>query len=221
MKSEKLSLSNTPSVPTVFLKYKRKANISPNGQWIAYTTLPEGISGFNSLYVQPFNAADTSVFLYSQTSAAEPRWKIQGGDTLIYFATDGGDNTNENPFFKGKTAAVSFSKKNFGEEILLFNGSYHGGVSDDGSLAVTRAKLLRAHIGGNDTVWYHGEQACNVSLAPDSTKRVLFLDFGGKTGREFVSKNYTPHEYILIADSTGKLVQAIPAPDGYTFDHTE
>src|SRR5574344_2637111 len=31
-------------------------------------------------YVQPFNAADTSVFLYSQTSAAEPRWKIQGGD---------------------------------------------------------------------------------------------------------------------------------------------
>ncbi|PBC67754.1 uncharacterized protein (TIGR02171 family) [Fibrobacter sp. UWS1] len=196
-------------------------NISPNGQWIAYTTLPEGISGFKSLYVQPFNAADTSVFLYSQTSAAEPRWKIQGGDTLIYFATDGGDNTNENPFFKGKTAAVSFSKKNFGEEILLFNGSYHGGVSDDGSLAVTRAKLLRAHIGGNDTVWYHGKQACNVSLAPDSTKRVLFLDFGGKTGREFVSKNYTPHEYILIADSTGKLVQAIPAPDGYTFDHTE
>ncbi|PWL03727.1 uncharacterized protein (TIGR02171 family) [Hallerella porci] len=195
--------------------------ISPNGKWIAMTSKPEGISGFDTLSVQPFNAADSTHFLYNESSAAEPRWRISHGDTLIYFGTDGGDNSSDGKFFGEKTLAVSFQNQKFGAEREIFAGSYHGGISDDENLAVSGSKLLRARVRGKDTVWYHGEQACNVSLSPDSTKRVLFLDFGSKTGREFVGKNYAPHEFILIADSSGKLIQAILAPDGYTFDHTE
>ena len=70
-------------------------------------------------------------------------------------------------------------------------------------------------------MWYNGEQACNASLANDGSKRVAFLDFGGKTGAEFVGKSYRTHERLLIADSTGKLIKTIPAPEGFTFDHTE
>ena len=94
---------------------------------------------------------------------------------------------------------------------------------------MTGARLLRAHVaspggtlaGGYDTVWYNGEQACNVSLAHDGTKRVAFLDFGGKTGAKFVGKSYATHERLLIADSMGRLIKSIAAPDGYAFDHSE
>ena len=98
-------------------------------------------------------------------------------------------------------------------------------------MAVTGARLLRARVAppksrnvmmdGRDTLWYGGEQACNVSLAKDGSKRVAFLDFGGETGHKFVGKKYGVHERILIADSTGKLVHSVKAPSGYTFDHVE
>lgn len=109
------------------------------------------------------------------------------------------------------------------------DGSFHGGISKDGSLAVTGASLLRARMvnkgddlnNSMDTLWYNGEQACNVSLAQDGSKRTAFLDFGGKTGRAYVGKKYGTHQFLLIADSTGTLTQYAAAPAGYTFDHTE
>ena len=195
--------------------------ISPDGQWIAYTTKPEGISGFDTLFIQPFNAADTSYHKYTKASAAEPRWHVVGFDTNLVFGTSGGDNTSDGSFFSENTYRISFSQKKFGDKVELFGGSYHGGVSKDESFAVTGSKLLRVHTGDKDTVWYNGEQACNASLAQDSTKRTLFLDFGSETGRKFAGENYAAHERILIVDSLGKLIQAIPAPEGYAFDHTE
>ena len=59
------------------------------------------------------------------------------------------------------------------------------------------------------------------SLSKDGSKRTLFLDFGGKDGQKFAKTDYGVHERILVMDSTGKLIQAIPAPKGYSFDHTE
>jgi uncharacterized protein (TIGR02171 family) len=58
-------------------------------------------------------------------------------------------------------------------------------------------------------------------LAKDGTNRTLFLDFAGSAGREFVGANYGVHERMLVMDGTGTLVQSIPAPAGYTLDHTE
>ena len=92
------------------------------------------------------------------------------------------------------------------------------------------ARLLRARIAkssstvldeATDTVWYNGEQACNVSLAHDGSKRVAFLDFGGNTGRKFTNENYSTHQRLLVADSMGKLINSIKAASGYTFDHSE
>ena len=109
----------------------------------------------------------------------------------------------------------------FGTPIKLFDGSYHGGISEDESLAVTGSKVLRARVHKKEKTWYNKEQACNVSLAKDYSKRTAFLDFGGEIGAAFVGETYRVHEYLFIADSSGNLVQSVRAPSGFVFDHSE
>jgi uncharacterized protein (TIGR02171 family) len=196
--------------------------ISPNGKWIAYCTGFEGISGKSTVYVQSLEEKTSVPIELNADNAVVPRWKIlETGDTTIVFVTDAGNNKDEATFRSASTWQVTFASGKFGVPQKLFNGAYHGGISEDNSLAVTGARLLRAHVDGRDTVWYNGEQACNVSLAMDRSKRTAFLDFSGKTGKDFVGSNYSTHQRILIADSTGALIQSIQAPSGYTFDHTE
>ena len=164
-------------------------------------------------------------------NAAIPRWRVlENGDTAIVYVTSAENNRDETAFWALSTWQVVFKDGAFGEPEKLFDGAFHGGISEDETLAVTGARLLRARVAEKgstvmssavDTVWYNGEQACNASLSKDGTKRTLFLDFGGKTGREFVGEDYDTHERLLIVDSTGKLIQSVAAPAGYTFDHSE
>jgi uncharacterized protein (TIGR02171 family) len=140
---------------------------------------------------------------------------------VIVYVTDAGSNKEESAFKSASTWQVPFANGKFGKPQKLFDGAYHGGISADNALAVTGAKLLRARVSGRDTVWYGGEQACNTSLAKDRSKRTLFLDFGGKTGREYAGVNYGTHERLLVVDSVGNLVQTLAAPAGYSFDHSE
>lgn len=72
------------------------------------------------------------------------------------------------------TWQVPFASGKFGKPIKLFDGSFHGGISED------------------------------ESLAKDYSKRTAFLDFGGGTGKSFVGKKYGVHEYLLVADSSYK-----------------
>jgi uncharacterized protein (TIGR02171 family) len=164
-------------------------------------------------------------------NAAIPRWRVLVNvDTVIVDVSDAGINKDNSTFKETSTWEVPFANGKFGTPQKLFDGAYHGGISEDNTLAVTGARLLRARIAKSgstitkkaiDTVWYNNEQACNVSLVQDNSKRTSFLDFGGKTGRKFANENYSTHQRILIADSTGKLIQTIKAPSGYTFDHSE
>ncbi len=197
--------------------------ISPDGNWIAFSTVYEGISGTSSVYVQRLDAEDASeVIKLNVKSAAIPRWHIlESGDTAIVYVTDAGNNKEESAFKAASTWQVTFANGKFGTPQKLFDGTYHGGISEDEKIAVSGARLLRARISGKDKIWYNKEQACNVSLAQDGSKRVAFLDFGGETGKKFVGSKYATHQRILIADSTGKLIQTIRAPEGYTFDHSE
>ncbi|MBP5247251.1 MAG: TIGR02171 family protein [Fibrobacter sp.] len=196
-------------------------DISPDGKWVAFCTKTEGVSGTSKLYVQSLENPSKPILLDVE-SAAIPRWKVfDNGDTVIVYVTDAGNNKDDASFKKTSTWQVSFANGNFGTPEKLFAGAYHGGLSDDKSLAVSGARILRARLKGKDTVWYAGEQACNVSLAMDGSKRTAFLDFGGETGQNFVGSSYSTHQRILIADSTGKLLQSVKAPSGFTFDHSE
>ena len=194
--------------------------ISPDGKRVAFCTRPEGISGRSDLYVRDLDAKGSNLVKLDAESAAIPRWRVVGADTQIVYVTGAGNNSDAAEWKRGSTWAVPFSGGQFGTPEKLFDGTYNGGVSADGRLAVSGARLLRANSDGKESVWYSGEQACNASLS-DTTKRTLFLDFGGETGKSFAGKGYDAHEMLLIADSTGKLSEMVPSPAGYAFDHTE
>ena len=196
--------------------------ISPNGKFVAFSTKPEGIQGESKLYVRELSENSSTPIELQVKSAAIPRWRIlENGDTAIVYVTDAGNNSEESSWLAQSTWQVTFANDKFGTPQKLFDGTFHGGIAQDNSLSVTGAKRLRVRYGQKNDIWYSQEQACNVSLAQDGSKRTAFLDFGGKTGQEFVGSHYATHERILIADSTGKLIQSIVAPNGYTFDHTE
>ena len=200
--------------------------ISPDGRLVAFCTGLEGLSGESSVYVRDLNANGSNLVKLDVESAAIPRWRVlENGDTVIVYVTSAENNENEATFKKNSTWQVKFSNGKFGTPEKLFDGAYHGGVSVDNRLAVTGARLLRTRVDGKDAVWYKNgdkaEQACNVALSKDDSKRTLFLDFGGKTGQSFVGKKYRTHERLLIADSTGKLIQSVSAPSNFLFDHSE
>lgn len=205
-------------------------DISPDGKRVAFCTGQEGVAGKSAVYVRDLNADGTNLVKLDVKTAAIPRWRVlENGDTAIVYVTDAGNNKEKTDFFSQATYQVVFSGGKFGKPTKLFDGAYHGGISDDEMLSVTGARLLRARMASKgstvkskavDSVWYGGEQACNASLNKTS-KRTLFLDFAGTTGSKFVGSKYRVHERLFIANSDGKLVSSIGSPSGYTFDHSE
>ena len=196
--------------------------ISPDGMKVAFCTGLEGIDGASSVYVRNLDASGGGLVKLDVKNAAIPRWYVnENGDTSIVYVDNAGDNSEDAEFFAHATWMVPFSNGKFGKPKKVLDGAYHSGFEEGGSLAVSGARKLRVHANGKDEIWYNGEQACNASLSKDGLKQVLFLDFGGSTGRKFASEKYGVHERLLVADSSGKLIRAIPAPKGYSFDHSE
>lgn len=195
-------------------------DISPDGKKVAFCTGIEGVSSLSNVYVRNLDSIGSNLVKLNVESAAIPRWKVlENGDTAITYVSNPGNNKDNATFKNYSTWQVIFANGKFGKPQKLFDGAYHGGISN--GLAVSGARLLRARVHNKDTIWYNNEQACNVSLSKDNSKRTAFLDFGGKTGQTFVGKKYSTHQYILIADSTGNLTHYVQAPTGYTFDHSE
>ena len=196
--------------------------ISPDGMKVAFCTGIEGVNGESSVYVRNLDVNGSELVKLDVKNAAIPRWHVDSnGDTSIVYVDGAGDNSDDAEFFAHATWMVPFSNGKFGKPKKVLNGAYHSGFEKGGNLAVSGARKLRVHANGKDEIWYNGEQACNASLSKDGLKQVLFLDFGGSTGRKFASEKYGVHERLLVADSSGKLIRAIPAPKGYSFDHSE
>ena len=206
-------------------------DISPDGKWVAFCTGVEGIHSISRLFVRSLESDTAKPIELDFPTASIPRWRVlDSGDTVIVFVTGADNNEDVYTFIELTTWQVRFSNGTFGTPELLLMGNFHGGISDDNHLAVTGSTLLRARYADFqsdifnifvDTVWYNREQACNVSLSKDGTKRTAFLDFGGKTGREFAGVRYRTHERLLIANAKGELIESIGSPAGYSFDHTE
>ena len=195
--------------------------ISPDGNKVAFSTGFEGVSGKSSVYVRNLDASGSGLVRLEVENAAIPRWRVlKNGDTAIVYVTYAGDNKAE-AWSGASTWQVPFSNGAFGSPKKLFDGAFHGGVSLDGTLAMTGSKELKANKNGTVEIWYGGEQACNVSLGMDSLKQTLFLDFAGSAGQSFVGHSYVTHEVALVADSMGQLVNYVEAPEGFTFDHAE
>lgn len=196
-------------------------DISPDGNKVAFCTGLEGVSGKSAVYVRNLDASGSGLVRLDVENAAIPRWRVlENGDTVIVYVTYAGNN-DESAWNSASTWQVPFSKGAFGKPVKIMDGAFHGGVSLDGSFAVTGSKKLKVYRSGSVETWYDDEQACNVSLSGDSLRQTLFLDFGGSKGKSFVGHDYTTHGVVLVADSAGNLVNYMDAPDGFTFDHTE
>lgn len=196
--------------------------ISPDGKKVAFCTKLEGVDGNSALYVRNLDEKGSGLVKLDVASAAIPRWRVlENGDTVITYVTNAGNNQNEATWKNYSTWQVPFTEGKFGSPQKILDGSFHGGLSKDGRLAVTGARMLRARVDSKDSLWYNGEQACNVSMAQDGSKRTLFLDFGSKTGSSYVGGKYRVHQNLFVADSTGALIQYVTAPAGYVFDHSE
>ncbi|MCQ2054876.1 MAG: TIGR02171 family protein [Fibrobacter sp.] len=200
-------------------------DISPDGNFVAFSTGLESARGQSDVYVCRLDSACSGKVRLPVESAAIPRFRVlESGDTVLVYVSNGADNKNSQEWMSYSTWQVPFAGGHFGTPQKLFNGSFNGGVTDD--FAVTGFKLLRVAkrnaSGDMDyDVWYNGEQACNVSLSNNGSGRTLFLDFGGSTGRNFVGKKYRAHEQILVLDANGKLVDAVASPANFSFDHSE
>lgn len=197
-------------------------DISPNGKYVAFCTGLEGVRGKSEVYVRELIYPPRRLIKLDVDNAAIPRWRVlDNGDTAIVYVSDAGNNKDSDDFKKKSTWQVVFKREKFGEPQKLFDGAYHGGVSDDNKFAVTGARLLRARVNGKDTVWYNGRQACNASLSHDGCKRTVFLDFGADKDSSLTGDSYGTHERLLVVDSTGKLIVSVKAPENFAFDHTE
>lgn len=237
----KLAFRNDVTGNLAYVDYEKNANmvveikdslevyhpdISPDGNFVAFCTKVEGVSGVSELYVRKLDSLGTGLVKLQVPSAAIPRFRVlDSGDTVIVYVTDAGDNKDYAAWKQKSTWQVSFANGQFGVPQKLFDGSYNGGVSKNNAFAVSGSTLLRSAVlqGPNmsEAVWYNGEQACNVSLSKDGSGRTLFLDFGAQTGMQFAGHSYGVHQELLVMNSAGALVQAIDAPTAYSFDHTE
>lgn len=202
-------------------------DISPDGKRVAFCTGREGGIESSSVYVRNLDEKGSGLVRLDVPNAAIPRWQITAdGDTSIVYVTSTNINSEASEWIQQSTWRVSFANGNFGTPQKLFDGTFNGGVADDNRFAVSGANLLRTVKMGESglaehTIWYNGEQACNVSLASDGSNRVLFLDFASMTGMSFVGAPYGMHQRMFIADSNGNLIGAVSAPPGSSFDHTE
>ena len=236
----KLVFRNDVSGKLAFIDYTRNASraieieddvsafhpdVSPDGNYVAFSTQVEGLSGESKVYVCRLDSACSEKVELPVENAAIPRFRVlETGDTVLVYVSDAGSNKDSLTWAGYSTWIVPFAGGRFGTPRLLLKGSFNGGVTD--GLAVTGSKLLRVAT-WNDIdkvkydVWYNNEQACNVSLASDGSNRTLFLDFGSSTGQKFVGQKYRTHEQILVMNSNGNLVDAVASPAGYSYDHTE
>lgn len=193
-------------------------DISPDGSKVAFCTKSDGSSDDSELYVRDLNPKGTNLVKLNVKSAAIPRWQVTPeGDTVVVYITNCGANDDMQFWKSNSTWLVKFSNGKFGTPKKLFDGTYNGGVTPDGSLAISSVRLLRARMSDKDSLWYGGEQVCNASLSTDGTKRTLFLDFGGFEN----GQRYRQHEKLLIVDSVGNLVKRVTSPSGYKFEGTE
>jgi hypothetical protein len=208
--------------------------ISPDGRYVAYCSGNEGQSGPSKITLRNLDSLGSPRVVLAADTAYVPRWWVNPatGDTCIVYTNSACDDGSSlwllTQTFSQKISGgtpVSFP------QVLVSNGSYHGGISMDGHYAVTGfTRLLMRNIvagTGIDTqmfVYPHNgkdgngsTQVCNVSISPDTGNgiRCLFLDFGyqGKTST-ITNCSYGIHEYVFVSTMSDSVVNYLHCPAG-------
>ena len=199
-------------------------SISPDGNWAAFGTRLEGADSGSTLYIRSLASADPAESL---GPGFIPRWWVDpaNGDTLLIYSSSSVDNLN--PKWGGTRTLMRKIQggKAVGEErILAADGSFHDGRSRDGRYLATgyRRLMIRDEAESLSRVLFTApdngkaegdtSQVCNVSMAPDSTGRLLFLDFGYDQPSGLTGSYYGVHQVAFLSDPSGKVARWFRAP---------
>ncbi|HEX2956871.1 MAG TPA: hypothetical protein VHO70_08560, partial [Chitinispirillaceae bacterium] len=190
--------------------------ISPDGNYVAYSSGGEGYSGVCSLTVRSLKAGFNDSALMRMPGTI-PRWWVSPveKDTFIIYTT-GASRNKEPAWHSEKTMRIKMQggKAAGPAEIVWAHGSYHGGMSADGRFIATGyevTKLVDMQV--NDTnifyFWppYSGRddttQTCNVSMSPSMSEpgEVMLLDFGYPRVSTVTGKSYGFHSVIFVCNT--------------------
>ncbi len=213
----------------------RHPEISPNGQWIAFSNKMEGLSGDAKSSVVMWEVPE-----YWRTIPGVvtiPRWHVSDGDTLLIYVNDASANRDSVKWASEKTYEQLFKEHSFPQASSVFNdqGAFHDGISDDGRYLVTSYTDLRVldNSTGKVSTYFRSPQngkdaegsaqACNASVRPGENPEIVFLDFGYGKESSIVGKSYRSHEYLFFMDpATGNIRDYLQVPAPYrSFDFSE
>jgi len=203
--------------------------ISPDGQWVAWSTVLEGSLQTGKIKVRRLAKNDTTILDLGE--GAIPRWWTNGTDTFLIRAA-AMDNLSSLWSSTSTTAQKWSGGHLVGSAQTWAAGSFHDGRSGP-YLYTGYRHLLQTTVGGNSyrtlfTAPANGKsagdtsQVCNVSTAPDTSGRALFLDFGSASGSTLVGHAYGVHEIAFLSDANGSVIRQYPAPKGQQqWEHLE
>jgi uncharacterized protein (TIGR02171 family) len=201
-------------------------SISPDGQWVAYGTAAEGAVSGSDLYVRRLDADSGRPLALG--SGFIPRWWVDPAtrDTFLLYTTTAADDLQSN-WGQGSTRALKMADgKPSGAAIDLASGAFHDGRSADGKwmAAGFRRLLMRDGASGSVRTLFTApangkaagdtSQVCNVSMAPDSSGRLLFLDFGYAGTSALTGSWYDIHAMAFLSGPDGTVQAWYPAPGG-------
>jgi uncharacterized protein (TIGR02171 family) len=218
-------------MPPRLIEYGDRDNVfypvlSPNGSYVAYGTALEGSASGSSIYVR--KVGDTAAAERLIGSGFIPRWWVDPieKDTFLVYASSASDNSQSQ-----WASSRTLMQKMAGDApagaptVLVAEGGFHDGRSKDGRWLATGFRLLKIRDGASGetevmfTAPHNGKpdgdtsQVCNVSMSPDSTGRVLFLDFGFDGISKLTGSYYDIHQIAFMADPHGNVLRWFRAPD--------
>lgn len=201
-------------------------SISPDGNWVAYGTATEGAVTGSEIQVRSLDSDTGSPRILGPGFI--PRWWVDPAsrDTFLLYSSSGIDDMQ--PAWTGERTLLRKMSQGrpAGEEYALAGGAFHDGRSQDGRWLATgfrRLKVRDGTSGGISTLFTAPEngkqegdtsQVCNVSIAPDSTGRLLFLDFGYDGKSALTGSWYDIHAIAFLANPEGRVLGWYPAPRG-------
>jgi len=205
--------------------------ISPDGNWVAWCTVPEGSTGTSRIKARRLSKNDSTVL--DLGAGAIPRWWVDGTDTFLIRSSTAMDNT-ASTWSAGQTVAQRWNGGGLTGTVETWSGAggYHDGRS--GQYLYTGYRRLKQYdVSGrrNRTLFTYPRngkgvgdtsQVCNTSAAPDGSGRVMFLDFGYSGKSSLVGRPYGIHEVAFVADSLGNVIKTFPVASGKSqWDHLE
>lgn len=199
--------------------------ISPDGQWVAWSTVQEGSRQAGRIRVRRLSSQSSNIIEWAGTGAI-PRWWVRPGstDTFLVAASSAMDNTSSD-WENQSTRLLGFSNGAFtSDAVLASEGAFHDGLSSDGRFLTCGYRRLKTMDLRNHTtsVEFAGpsngkaagdtSQMCNVSIAPDSSGDVLGLDFGYSGVSTLLGRPYGIHEVAFRIRRGGSTTVAFTAP---------